>query len=142
VDRRVQGLGAAGRVDAPEDHAALAHGRADEAALAGSRRRRALADHPEGLPVVLLGPGEPVDVVVARADRSELRGGEVVEVALRSEGRVRIASSTGWPTGSSLVRPIPKLICEEIRSMRAGTSARMSSARRSVHTALLPQPMS
>ena len=80
--------------------------------------------------------------MVARPDRPELLGREVVQLPLRSEVRDLIASSTSCSTGSSFLRPMPKLMREKIESMIAPRSERMSSARRFVRAALFPHAMS
>ena len=59
-------------------------------------------------PVLVL---HQVDVVVARADRAELRLGELGELALRREvGSADLRSSTGWSTRSCAGTPMPNEI--------------------------------
>ena len=83
---------------------------------------------------------EQVDVVVAGPDRPELLGRRCRTAArCGAKSATLIASSTAWSTGSSFLRPTPKLIRAKIESMIPLRSARMSSARRFVRAALLPQ---
>ncbi len=63
VNRRVQAVGRDLALDAGQDHRVVAHRSADKAALAGKRRRRALAHHPQFTVAVRLPPRIVVVVV-------------------------------------------------------------------------------
>ena len=70
---------------------------------------------------------EQVDVVVARADGAELRGGEVGELALRLERRCRISSMTAMTAARPSLRPTPNEIRVNTSSITRGRSAATSS---------------